>query len=208
MWRSAQELEAELKSFPDLSQLNTLYSLSTFWRNAVYPADYRASEDWASVLTLTPYGEKRLNDLRPALTGTGLAQVDILLAYFAVFFHHDLFLDAGETDSTKIRHILEHELLQGQIRLPYRYGRLLYDRFNDTYSDTRTDHLMSADVERLLQGTPLGVYQLGTLVSGPLGVLDSQETRYIPPTLSLPLWHCSDTGCNAIHHVQQASSQF
>ena len=177
MWRSSQELEAELKSFPDLSQLDTLHSLSLFWCNAVYPADYRASEDWNSVLMLTPYGENTLDDLRDSLTETGLEQEDILLAYFAVFFHHDLFFDAGKTDSPRIRQLLEYELLHERIRLPYRYGRLLYDRFNDTYSDTRTDHLMSPDVDRLLQGGPMGVYQVGTLLSGPLGVLDSQEKR-------------------------------
>jgi len=200
MWRSSHELEAELKSLPDLSSLDRLYSLSTFWRYALYPADYVASEEWGSVLKLTKYGEMTLDDLRPSLNG--LPQADVLLAYFAKFFHHDLFFDPGSTDSTKIRQILERELLQERIRLAYFFGRVLYDRFNDIYSDTRTDHLMAPDAERLVQGTPQGVYQLGTLVSGPLGVLDSQEARYIPPSLHLPLWHCSDTGCNAIHGVR------
>ncbi len=81
MWRSAPELEAELKPFPDLSHLGRLYSLSTLWSNAVYPADYGASEEWNSILTLTTYGETTLNDLHPSLSG--LAQADVLLAYFA-----------------------------------------------------------------------------------------------------------------------------
>ena len=148
-------------------------------------------------------GENTLDDLRDSLTETGLEQEDILLAYFAVFFHHDLFFDAGKTDSPRFRQLLEYELLHERIRLPYRYGRLLcIYRFNDTNSDTRTDHLMSPDVDRLLQGGPMGVYQVGTLLSGPLGVLDSQEKRWIPAMLSYPLWHCSDTGCNAIHNVR------
>src|SRR5439155_196233 len=117
-------------------------------------------------------------------------------------YHHDVFFDWMRCDRTRIRQLLQQELLESRVRLPYRYGRLLYDRFNDSFSATRTDHLLSQDVQNLLRDTPTGVFQLGMLLSGPLGVLDSCERRYIPPGLSLPLWHCSDTGCNAIHHVQ------
>jgi hypothetical protein len=53
-----------------------------------------------------------------------------------------------------IRQIFEKELLNDRIRLPLRFGRTLYDRFNDTYSDTGTDHLLNTDVENLLRGTP------------------------------------------------------
>jgi hypothetical protein len=60
---------------------------------------------------------------------------------------------------------------------------------------------MGSEVEKLLQGTPIGVYQLGHLISGPLGVVESQEKRYVPPSLEFPLWHCSDTGCNHLHDV-------
>jgi hypothetical protein len=199
MWKSAPELEAELKQARGLAHLDNLYALSVFWQNAVYAEDYQASEEWPAVLRMTSYGEATLGSLGAFLDG--ISRPDTLLAYFVRFFHHDLFFDASTTDSTKVRAILQRELLQGRIRLPYLYGRVLYDRFNDSYCDTRTDHLMGADVERLLQGTPSGVYQVGTLVSGPLGILDSRERRFVPPTLSLPLWHCSDTGCSALHRV-------
>jgi len=199
MWESIQELDAGLKTCSDLPQLTNLYSLSVIWRSAVYSGDYKATDEWNSILALTDYGKTTLEQLRPSLSG--LAQEDILLAYFAKFFHHDLFFDSVKTQSTIIREVLQREILQERISLPHRFGRLLYDRFNDNYGGTRTDHLMSPEVEKLLRGTPAGVYQLGTLVSGPLGVIDSQETRFMPPDLNLPLWHCSDTGCNYLHNV-------
>jgi hypothetical protein len=199
MWKSSREIEDELRSQPEVPRLETLYSLSILWRNAVYPEDYRAKDDWPTFLILTDQGEQSLQRLRPFLEK--FPEPDIWLAFFGKFFHHEIFFDWTKTDLPRIRETLQHELFHERIRLPYRYGRLLYDRFNDTYSDTRTDHLLSSDVQRLLQGTPQGVCQLGILLSGPLGILDSHETRYIPPTLLLPLWHCSDTGCNAIHSV-------
>jgi hypothetical protein len=69
-------------------------------------------------------------------------------------------------------------------------------------SDERPEHLNPREVKELLDGTPSGLYQLGTLLSGPLGFVDSHERRYIPPSLALPLWHCSDTGCLSKHSVE------
>lgn len=50
-------------------------------------------------------------------------------------------------------------------------------------------------------GTPAGVFQAGHYISGPLGLIRSRATRYVPPTRTLQLWHCSDTGCGAVHDV-------
>ncbi|MBI1791328.1 MAG: hypothetical protein HYR60_27690 [Acidobacteria bacterium] len=200
MWKSAPEINIVLESLPEVSKLELLYSIALIWREAVYPPNYAASDEWKTLTVPSTYGEALLNDIRPSLSD--LPEADVQLAYFGTFYHHELLFDFEKTDSTQIRQIFERELLQGRLRLPFCFGRLLYDRFNDCYSDTRTDHLMSPEVEKLLQGTPLGVYQLGTLVSGPLGVLDSLETRWIPPRKTLPLWHCSDTGCNALHGVR------
>jgi hypothetical protein len=200
MWKSSEELDAELKTFSELPGLDRLNSLSTFWRFGFYPAGYTAAEEWTSILKPAEYGARTLDDLQPALGG--VASPDALLALFAIFFHHGLFFDWAVTDWVGIRQILEREILQERIRLPYYHGRVLYDRFNDTYDGTRTDHLMGPEAERLLQGAPVGVCQVGTFVSGPLGIVDSQESRWLPPSRYLPLWHCSDTGCNALHLVR------
>ena len=205
MWKSSLDAGAHLNALPYASQVCGLYALSVFWRNILYSEDYKASADWNSIVTLTPYGEETLAELRPLLGD--IKDEDVLLAYFARFFHHDLFIDSQKTDLTGIRQILERELFQERVRLPYRFGRLLYDRFNETYLDTRTDHLMSPEAIRLLQGTPSGVYQVGRLLSGPLGIVDSQDTRYMPPSLNLHLWHCSDTGCNSLHEVTLVEPQ-
>jgi len=205
MWKSSLELDAESRSLPDLQQLATLYALSVFWKQSVFCDGYKASSDWTSILKLSQAGQKVLDGLSPMLDD--LPGPDVRLALFSGFYHHDLFFDYQNTDSSRIRELLEKEIFEERVRLPHRFGRTLYDRFNDTYTDSRTDHLMSEDVGRLLQGTPTGVYQLGTLVSGPLGIVVSQERRYLPPILDLPLWHCSDTGCKHLHDVTLVRSK-
>src|SRR6266478_5843731 len=200
MWKSSAELNVEVKSLPNLPKLNRFYGLSFFWKGCVFSGDYKASEEWTSVLKFTSAGEKMFSELSPLLGGLEVAYVT--LALFMKFFHHELFFSYEESDSEKVRGILERELFQERVRLPHRFGRALYDRFNDTYLDSRTDHLMGDDLKRLLTGSPIGVYQLGNLLSGPLGIIESAEHRLVPPGLRFPLWHCSDTGCIALHDVR------
>jgi hypothetical protein len=111
------------------------------------------------------------------------------------FFSHE------HSDVEGVVALLESEILSGKIRHPYRFGRCLYDRFHDLEQINRANHLLPQDVDELLQGTPKGVFQVGSLVVGPLGVTESVEPRAIYPLRTLPLWHCEDTGCNTIHHV-------
>lgn len=199
MWKSSAETEHELRASPDLTGLVDAFSLSVFWRNAFYSRDYSASGEWLSILSFTPYGETIIRELRSSLHD--IPEPDLVLSCFAQFYHHDLLVNCEGTDAPAIRRLLQNELLESKIRLPHRFGRALYDRFNDTYSGSRTDHLMSEDADRLLREAPIGVYQVGEFVSGPLGILDFLDSRFIPPSLSLPLWHCSDTGCKSLHDV-------
>ena len=127
---------------------------------------------------------------------------DFTLALFGYFYHHDLIFDWTKCDIPAIIDLLDSELRANTCRLPHRLGRYLYDRFNDMTAHDRTDHLLPEQVAELLQGAPQGVYQCLYFLSGPLGVLRSAELRYLPPSLELPLWHCSDTGCTAVHRVQ------
>jgi hypothetical protein len=89
-----------------------------------------------------------------------------------------------------------------QVQWPYVFGNGLYHKFNDSTHATRTDHLEPEQAAALLDGTPQGVFQIGNLVSGPLGFVRGREERILPPTLNVLLWHCSDPGCRARHLVE------
>src|SRR3990172_4569599 len=114
------------------------------------------------------------------------------MATFCLFFHHDLFVDCAKCDLKALGELVNAELLSGSLRLPHQFGRLLYDKFNDSYSGDRTDHLLPNEALDLVHDTAQGVYQVGRFVSGPLGLIEATCARYVPPTRSLMLWHCSD----------------
>lgn len=189
-----------LRGMQDVKSLDALYSLSVLWKNAVYSKDYIADDLWLSAPVLTSAGK----ELETALIETGdyARSADFYLALFCTFAHHELFFDSDETDICAINNLLEREIHQEKIRYPFRFGRKLYDRFNDVHQSNRTDHLLPEQVAQLLEGTPKGIYQVGCKLIGPLGVVDSMESRAIYPSMALPLWHCSDTGCDAVHFVK------
>lgn len=199
-WRSAVEINRDLETNPDRDALETAYALRQFAFEAVYPQDFVTQEAWATVIKFSKAGRELLELDREVVTD--FAPADLALAGFCAFYHHDLLVDIGETDWSAVRAILNEDLLSHRLRWPHRFGRDLYDRFNDAATVDRVDHLEADEVAALLKGTQQGVYQVGTLLSGPIGFLTSQEKRYAPPVLSLPLWHCSDTGCHALHQVE------
>ena len=198
-WKSAGEISAILSKYPHISKLRIAFSLRQYALNAVYPEGYSADAAWADIIISTEAGRDLL-ELDDSLF-TDIPAGDVYLALFGHFFHHDLLVDVERTDLEAVRSILDSELRSHKIRWPYRFGRLLYDKFNDITQSDRTDHIEPAEVKKLLTDTPQGVYQVDTLLSGPLGFLTSFESRYLPVELSLPLWHCSDTGCEALHTV-------
>ncbi|MGA8573857.1 MAG: hypothetical protein WB560_15460, partial [Desulfobaccales bacterium] len=199
MWKSSRDISKLVSSFSGLDKLRSLYSLSRFWESAIYPENYHANDKLPSLLVPTEAGRKYIEDLKDIITH--YPKPDFYLALFAFFSYHEIIFDWELSDHGAIRLLFEEELLKGQIQLPYRFGRLLYDRFNDHFYNDGINHIPPPDVAKLLRGTPVGIYQLGKYLSGPLGILESQEARYLPPELRLPLWHCSDTGCRSLHRV-------
>ncbi|MBL7205351.1 MAG: hypothetical protein ISS63_13655 [Desulfobacteraceae bacterium] len=200
LWKSAEETGAVIEKAVDSLRLGRLYALSLFWKNAVYSDPYEADSTWPEILSFSETGTSTLSILQKALNAD--PSPELYLALFRIFAHHELFLDWIRSDLDTIEALFARELHDEKITLPYRFGRLLYDRFNDRYQGSRTDHLLAGEVRSLLEDSPKGVYQLNSFLTGPIGVLHSRECRFIPPSLSLPLWHCSDTGCRAPHSVE------
>ncbi len=199
MWKSSRETESIVESYNDLDKLERLFGLRMFWAGSTYTPDYSADEKWVNILGLTNEGEKIVKELKPIQQKFSAS--DFYMALFLKFYHHNLFFSWTASDIVAITSLFEEELLHGKILLSYRWGRLLYDKFNNMRAFDRTDHLPPNDAINFLKDTPIGVYQCGFLVSGPLGLLESLEPRHYPPSQSLPLWHCSDTGCMASHNV-------
>jgi hypothetical protein len=200
-WRSAQELEDSIAQLPqaESEDLSRAFALSLFVGNALYAPDFEPAGDWVEAIVPSPSG----TDLLAELHNTGIQYSDSI-EYFTllrIFYHHEILVDYTKTDEHRILDLLTRVHQSGKGHWPYVFGNYLYHKFNDVYSGNRTASLDPASSNLLLAGTPEGVFQVGTLLVGPLGCVESLERRTVEPTLRLALWHCSDPGCQARHVV-------
>ncbi len=199
-WMSAQEIYSYLEEYEFGTELGRLYVMSLFWKNALYPEIYEANKEWPEILVLSDYGRSIYELINSKHKVT--SESDLIFILFKIFSYHHILFDQTATDIDAVEEVLKSELQDEKIFLPFRFGRLLYDRFNDNYIGKGTDHLTNQEVMNLISGTPKGVYQLDKYLTGPLGLIYSIESRYLPPSPYLPLWHCSDTGCFTPHQVE------
>jgi hypothetical protein len=177
------------------------YALRKFLVSGFLCPGFEVAEEWAGAVSLSASGEAALDIVGEFARGS-LAEHEVAFQMFRLFYHLDVLIDPEGSDFEVIRHLINQNIVDRVLLLPHRFGRELYDRFNDEFFSNRTDHLMPDDALRLIDGQPQGVYQMGRLLSGPLGILECETPRIVPPTLRVALWHCSDTGCNALHSVR------
>lgn len=196
-WLSAPETEVELNKITfDISEF---WAASRFLNSALYAKDFKVADAWTNVVKLTPQGEEAKSVLSKSLPSAGESEISFFL--FRDFYQRALLVDCGSMKLDSVMELLRAIDSLKEARWPNVFGKEVYGKFNATYDGNRTEFLEAPSVERLLDGTPHGIFQLGNLICGPLGFLNSAERRYAPPTLKLPLWHCSDTGCGALHLV-------
>jgi hypothetical protein len=112
MWQSASQLEANLKSLPHISNLQALYWLSIFWRDAVYLREYKASEDWTTVLSANGAEilEKFNNTLTDGLIGGGRLTLFhmYIRTYHAQADHSDMKQPEQPTCRTSVMRSISH----------------------------------------------------------------------------------------------------
>jgi hypothetical protein len=174
---SMDEVQKAIETDPDATALAESYWLSWFYESAVFNAGYTAPETVCDAVRLTNLGNQArdacMRDLQTALAET-------TLAVFGHFFHHELLVDHAATNVVSVQSVLEDDLLKDRIRFPYIWGRVLHDRFIDHPPSRDSERLTNLQAWELLENTPIGVYQHGTFISGPLGITRSAEVRWIP----------------------------
>jgi len=198
-WLSAGEVENIITKIENSQKLFQLYGLSLFSHYALYTKDFEPDVKWKECIVLTKYAKDCLVHLHK--NGMSCSEEYEAFALFQLFYHHDLFIDYIQTDVDNIILLLSDLHKNNKAKWPYIFGNQLYNKFNDTNHDTRTEDLDADKTDELLRDTPQGIFQVGKIVSGPLGFLESRECRVLPPTKKILLWHCSDPGCGQGHLV-------
>lgn len=195
-YRDGHAVRDFLRNHPSRDQILRTFALAVLVRRATFPANYAADARWERAVVPSSAGKQLLD----RISGHGIPLPDRHLALFGLFSYEDILVEPERCDLDTIQQIIESEAKRFSIRWPTPHGRQVYDRYRSMFDDNE-DSLKAEDVAKLLQDTPQGVYQVGHLVTGPLGITTSLVARHFPPRRHLGLWHCPKLDCGALHHV-------
>lgn len=188
-----------------LENFKNLFSLRTLFYNSIIKDDYTIPTSIGQAIVLSEYGVSIFNTLKNGKFKETEEHV-LKFALLMKFYHVELIINVFETNTTSIEELLNKQITDGFLIQPWSYGRLLYDKYFEEFNE-QEELLKNDDVIKLLENTPKGVFQVGNYVSGPLGLLKSKVSRFIPPKRTIKLWHCSDPSCAKFHEVHLASGK-
>jgi hypothetical protein len=175
---STDDLNKIFDSFGnDKQKISDLYCLGHFWRNCIFNQNYSASRETTDNIVFTEFGNKLVQE---CVLTKKTSEADVKLALFMEFYWHNIFIDFKNTNLNGILQALSNELLSNKLRLPYIWGRLLHDRFHDNINLCKKDQLTHLNGWNLLDDCPIGVFQSGYFVSGPLGLIKVGYHRLFP----------------------------
>lgn len=184
------------------SKLYELLILRDFFTKSFISLDYSPSQKIGEAIELTSIGEEIASSY---LNNEEYKISECKLNILDAFYFNDFLIDIEKTDINSLKNALSEDVIKGNIRFPWIYERMLYDKFFENF-DIRPSKLNQEQTNKLLDDTPIGVFQYGKNVVGPFGFLDSEESRSLPVIKSAPLWHCDSLSCNQLHFVKLTSS--
>lgn len=186
------------------SHFMDIFEISEFFKSAIMQEDYEPSKIFSETIFLTSYGMKYYNYLKEINDDLNDSEIKFLLLKH--LYHEELLIDILKTNTELLKKILNDEIISGKISYPWIFDTQLYDRFFDIFGQGR-EALAFDDVQKLLVDIPKGVFQLGCNLVGPYGLIKSNYKRILPPTLTVPLWHCPVPGCHKLHLVKLSNAK-
>lgn len=201
----ADELEIKYTEQEFIEKFASLFGLKIFLNKCIISPDYDFNNLASSDIVLSESGLILLGKLK---TGKfkSLDENVLKLAIFIDFYNSELLVDVEKTDYISFSKSISTDIIKGNFKFPWIYGRTLYDKYFEEFVEQESI-LDNEKVLKLLSETPQGVFQLGNQIIGPLGILHSSSKRLIPPTTSAKLWHCADPSCTALHSVQLETAE-
>jgi len=200
--KSRVELGQEFDSAAWREKFLDLLALVALLRECIIEKGYKPSEDLSSAISLTDAGTKVRTQLT---TKEGVNAKDAKVLTLLALVHLEPLVDVESIELDRLAEAISNEMKMGALRYPLIFGRDLYDRAADLFKEER-EYLNHEDTLRLLDATEQGVFHVGHYLIGPFGVFRTSFSRNIAPTTAVPIQHCADSGCHAVHHVQLTTS--
>jgi hypothetical protein len=177
-------------------------AIVTILTECIIRKNYKISDEMNNAIVLTEAGRRVQEKLvTKEAVPPKVARILTLLA----LVHVEPLVDFEKTSTEHLIAAISRDITQGAIMFPFIFGRELYDRAAELFPEER-DYLRHEDTLKLLEGTSRGVFQTERFLVGPLGIIETAMRRSVRPRTRIPLQHCSDPSCAAIHRVQLTTS--
>lgn len=170
--------------------------------DCIIPNDYTIPDELNAAVSLTPAGAKMKDYL---IRHEDIPAKEAHLMCALTLGHKELFVDVHNTHIDRLISAVEKQILDTRIRFPFSHGRSLYDAYASLFEEEK-DVLTVDETFQLLDRIPIGVFQYGELVIGPMGVLTSASGRYVRFNRSVPAYHCAQPTCHSVHPVRLTTS--
>jgi hypothetical protein len=169
-------------------------ALAHFIENCVVKDNFKPRPEYSNHIRLSELGD---HVFRKVSQRSARSTPLLRLALFQRTFCNEGALISKDIDVLTLASVIDEDLKNQKLYLPYIYGRDLHDLWAEDVSETtKVDAKRSID---LLKQTPIGVYQAGRFVSGPYGLLTSSVSRNLLPTRLIPGYLCTDPACPDVH---------
>lgn len=179
------------------SQFLRLVDLFDLLSECLIANDYSIPDSLSDSISLTDEGSALMDRL---IRKERVPAKEARLMTALTIGHKDLFIDVEKTDFEALRSSIDRQVKDRRIQFPFTHGRLLYDEFSRLHA-TEKSTLTVAETQELLAALPQGVFQHGTHVTGPFGLIESLETRMVSATRTVAAFHCDDVTCEVAHMV-------
>lgn len=194
-----------------------LMQLVDFLGESIIERDYSPSSELTAAICLNDRGSRAVRAVSIELNASSRKQQparggqakkftsEVHLMCLLELGNGQPLIDLERTDPNAVASAISKEVQAGKIRHPYIFGGVLYRRACEILPDLvrEISHQKTLD---LLEGAPQGVFQVGQWVVGPEGLDRVAHERWMPPTVRVPLQHCSDLACNAVHFVRLSTA--
>ncbi|MFC8824845.1 hypothetical protein ACFT9I_05735 [Streptomyces sp. NPDC057137] len=186
----------ELRSaYPDKGEQMNIFRLmilSEILSFCLIARDYKPPTSLNNQIKLTNYGHEKVQ----AFAKKRIPIPEARAICFLEFSWIDLLVDHKATDPKAVQEEIGKQIRERAIIYPFIFGRELYDKAYEKL-DPEKRELDVADTLDFLSETPQGVFQMHEYVTGPFGLLSSEELRFYQPQRSANLIHCSDKSCQS-----------
>lgn len=194
------------RDYPDQAWRDRFFELLAIvdiLNHCVIESSFKVSDDLNKAIVLSEAGRKVRDQL---ITKEQVDAKDANLLCLLALVHTEPLVDITLINIDRLAEAISSYILTDRIKFPFIFGRELYDAATDLIPEERS-LLKHEDTLRLLDEKPQGVYHTGPFLLGPFGLHRVSHYRSLSPRLGIPLQHCADLSCSAVHTVRLSTSQ-